>query len=74
MDKQEFLNAIYDLIAQNPISGAYGMSGDEHNHLTELVDYVDTERFEIVFRNKKGKEFSLVYRDNYAPSSTVAKE
>lgn len=74
MDTQEFMNAIYDLIAQNPIAGVYGMSGGEHDHLTDLVDHVDTERNAIVFINAKGREFELRLVDNYAPSSEVAKE
>ena len=53
------MNAIYDIIAQNPIKGAYGMSGGENDHLTKLVDHVDTERNTIVFKNDKGKKFEL---------------
>lgn len=74
MNTQDFMNAIYDLIAQNPIAGAYGMSGGEHDYLTELVDHVDTERNTIVFRNAKGKEFELKLIETYAPSEAVAKE
>lgn len=74
MNTQDFMNAIYDLIAQNPIAGVYGMSGGEHDYLTELVDHVDTERNTIVFRNAKGKEFELKLIETYAPSEAVAKE
>lgn len=73
MTDQEFLNAIYDLIAQNPIAGVYGMSGSEHNYLTDLVDHVDTENNAIVFINAKGKEFELRLVSTYAPSEEAAK-
>lgn len=73
MNTQDFMNAIYDLIAQNPVAGVYGMSGGEHDHLTDLVDHVDTERNAIVFINKQGKEFELRLVDNYAPSTEAAK-
>jgi hypothetical protein len=68
MNKQELMNAVYDLIAQNPIKGVYGMSGAENDHLTELVDHVDTERNAIVFRTKNGREFELQLVDTYAPA------
>lgn len=68
MTTQDFMNAVYDLIAQNPIAGAYGMSGGEHDHLTTLVDHVDTERNAIVFINADGKEFELRLVDTYAPA------
>lgn len=73
MNTQDFMNAIYDLIAQNPIAGVYGMSGGEHDHLTSLVDHVDTERNAIVFINEKGKEFELRLVDTYAPNEEAAK-
>lgn len=73
MNDQDFMNAIYDLIAQNPIAGAYGMSGREHDLLTDLVDHVDTERNAIVFRNAKGKEFELQLIATYAPSTESAR-
>lgn len=74
MNTQDFMNAIYDVIAQNPIAGVYGMTGSEHDYLTELVDHVDLERNTIVFRNAKGKEFELRLVDTYAPSTAVARE
>lgn len=69
MNTQDFMNAIYDLIAQNPVKGVYSMSGGEHDYLTELVDHVDTERNAIVFKNSKGKEFELVLVSTYSPTS-----
>jgi hypothetical protein len=63
MNNQEFMNAVYDLLAQNNISK------DEHNHITELIDYVDLDRNAIVFRTNKGKEFQLQLVDTYAPSN-----
>lgn len=75
MDDQAFLNAIYDLIAQNPIAGVYGMSGAEHDYLTDLVDHVDTERNVIRFVNpRNGRGFELQLVKTYAPSEAVAKE
>lgn len=68
MDTQDFMNAIYDLIAQNPIKGAYGLLDAEHDRLTELVDHVDTERNAIVFKNSDGKEFELQLVHTYAPA------
>lgn len=69
MNTQDLMNAIYDLIAQNPIKGVYGMSGGENDHLTELVDHVDTERNAIVFINpKNGREFELQLVQTYAPA------
>ena len=67
MDTQEFMNCIYDVIAQNPVAGVYRMSGGEHDHLTELVDHVDTERNAIVFINPKtGRHFELKLVDTFA--------
>lgn len=71
MKTQDFMNAIYDLIAQNPIAGAYGMGGEEHDHLTELIDHVDTEHNAIVFVNDKGKEFELRLVGTYAPLEAI---
>lgn len=71
MNTQDFLNSIYDLIAQNPIKGAYGLSGAEHDYLTGLVDHVDTERNAVVFINPKThKEFELRLVETYAPAPT----
>lgn len=72
MNTQDFMNAIYDLIAQNPIAGCYGMKGAEHDHLTTLVDHVDTDRNAIVFTNENGKEFELRLVETYAPVSITA--
>lgn len=68
METQDIMNAIYDLIAQNTIAGAYGMHGREHDYLTKLVDHVDTERNAIVFITPKGREFELQLVPTYAPS------
>ena len=51
METQDFMNIIYDILAQNPVAGAYGLRGDEHDAITELLDHVDTERNAIVFIN-----------------------
>lgn len=73
MNKQDFMNAVYDLIAQNPIKVVYGMSGGEHDHLTELVDHVDLDRCAIVFKNTKGKEFELQLVNTFAPSEQATR-
>jgi len=66
MNTQEFMNAIYDLIANNPVSQ------EDKQRLVGLVDHVDTERNAIVFINSKGLEFELRLVDNYAPSVEAA--
>jgi len=68
MNKQEVLNAIYDLIAQNPVDMV------TRDRLTALVDHVDTGQNTIVFRDEKGKEFELKLIETYATSEAVAKE
>ena len=68
MYTQELMNVIYDLLAQNEVTP------EDHNHITDLVDHVDTERNSIVFINAKGKEFELQLVDTYAPSTAVAQE
>ena len=67
MNTQNFMNTIYDLIAQNAVDGG------DMNHLTHLVDHVDTERNAIVFINDKGVEFELQLVNTYAPSSESMK-
>jgi len=66
MNTQDFMNAIYDLIAQNPVRRR------ERDDLIKLVDHVDTERNTIVFINSKGLEFELRLVDTYAPSVEAA--
>jgi len=68
MNKQEVLNATYDLIAQNPVDMV------TRDRLTALVDHVDTGQNTIVFRDEKGKEFELKLIETYATSEAVAKE
>jgi len=68
MNKQEVLNATYDLIAQNPVDMV------TRDRLTALVDHVDTGQNTIVFRDVRGKEFELKLIETYAPSEAVAKE
>jgi len=68
MNKQEVLNAIYDLIAQNPVDMV------TRDKLTALVDHVDTGQNAITFRDVRGKEFELKLIETYAPSEAVAKE
>ena len=64
MDKQEFMNDVYDVLAQNNISTL------AHNGITEKVDHVDTDRNAIVFKLENGKEFELQLVDTFAPASS----
>lgn len=69
MNTQDFMNGIYDILAQNPVEQW------ERDHLTELIDHVDTERNAIVFISPdNGREFELQLVHTFAPSSAVAKE
>lgn len=61
MTDQDILNMVYDLIAQNPINGAYGLNGREHELLTEQVDHVDLDSKQIVFNN--GMVLTLTLED-----------
>jgi len=74
MGTQDFMNCIYDILAQNPVAGVYGMSGREHDYITDLIDHVDTERNAIVFINAKGKEFELRLVETYAPNEELTGE
>lgn len=68
METQDFMNIIYDILAQNPVAGAYGLRGGEHDAITELIDHVDTERNTIGFINPKtGVHFELALVGTYAP-------
>ena len=73
MDNQTLLNIVYDVLAQNPVKGAYGYMGRELVMVTDLIDHVDTERETIVFKGKNGREVELRLVATYAPSSAVAK-
>lgn len=73
MNTQDFMNCIYDLLAQNPVSGAYGMSGREHDYITSLIDHVDTERNVIEFVNPEtGVAFELQLVGTYSPGGAAA--
>ena len=56
MNNQEFLNAVYDILAQNPVNA------DEKADILGLIDHVDTGRNSIVFINPKtGANFELQF-------------
>ena len=62
MNTQDFMNLVYDLIAQNEVSQ------QEKDEITEFVDHVDTDRNAIVFKTDSDYEFELQLVDTYAPS------
>lgn len=64
MNSKDLLNSVYDLIAQN------GVSQDERDDLTDLVDHVDLDRQTIVFKGRRGHEFELRLVGTYAPAPT----
>lgn len=68
MTTQELMNVLYDLIAQNPTEQW------ERDEVAKLIDHVDLDNNTINFINSKGKEFSLVLVDNYAPSTEAEHE
>ena len=62
MNDQTFMNAIYDILAQNPVNA------DEKADILELIDHVDTERNTIAFINpKSGVHFELQLVGTFAP-------
>ena len=62
MDTMDFMNCIYDILAQNSVSQA------ERDEITEVIDHVDTEQNTIVFRVEGGLEFELKLVDVFAPA------
>jgi hypothetical protein len=64
MTTYDFLNTVYDVLAQNEIDPRYQMSHDE---VIELVDHVDSDRKTICFKTATGKEFELQLVNTYAP-------
>ncbi len=68
-NEQEFLNGIYDLLAQNDTDD----SDIERDMLTELVDHVDTGRGYIQFKLDDGSEYQLRLVKSYAPAPKVHK-
>lgn len=65
MNDKALLNTIYDIIAQNDVEQS------EHDHITYLIDHVDSERKAIIFRLDNGREFELQLVDTYAPAPEV---
>ena len=53
MTTNEFLNTIYDVLANNFISN------NDRNIIIELIDYVDLDEKAIVFLNDNGTHFKL---------------
>ena len=65
MNKTDFLNTIYDLIANNPIDKAHEMSHDE---VVAMVDSVDLERESILFVDNDGVHHELQLVSTFAPA------
>lgn len=63
----DFLNTVYDILAQNSFDGL------DHDYITDMIEHVDLDRNTIVFRTDKGKEFELQLVETYAPSAAVAR-
>ena len=62
MNNYDFLNTVYDMLAQNNVTQS------ERNEITEVIDCVDTDRNAIVFKTSWGSEFELQLVDTYAPA------
>lgn len=63
MDNNNFLNSVYDILAQNHLQPL------EHDHITSLIDSVDLDRNAIIFKLKNNTEFELQLVNTYAPSN-----
>jgi hypothetical protein len=61
MDNQNFMNSVYDILAQNQLELL------EHDSITGLIDSVDLDRNAILFRTENGNEFELQLVHTYAP-------
>ena len=70
MTTYQFLDDVYDILAQNSEWATKTVRDD----ITNMIDHVDDDRGVIVFRDDKGREFELQLVKTYAPSSLVAKE
>lgn len=67
MNNYDFMNCIYDILAQNTVTK------QERDEVTEVLDHVDLERNAVIFKLDNGKEFELRLVDTYAPSTEVAR-
>jgi len=65
VNTQDFMNAIYDILAQNTDM----VTQEDRDDITDVIDHVDTELNALVFRLDNGREFMLRLVDTYAPSS-----
>ena len=73
-EEYNILNIAYDLIANNPIKGAYDMNGAEPTWIMDMVDNVDEETQTIHFSSPTtGKSYSLRLTRDYAPAKLPAK-
>lgn len=69
--KEEYniINIAYDLLASNPIAGAYEMKGGEQRYITDMIDRVDEEAQVIYLTSPAtGKGYRLQLVCDYAPA------
>lgn len=62
MNTQDFMNTVYDMLAQNEVDKT------DRQQVTDLIDHVDLQRNSIVFLNDDGKEFELKLNEIFAPA------
>lgn len=65
MNDYDFINTIYDILAQNEVTER------QRDDVTEVINHVDLDRNAIVFKLSNGKEFELQLVDTYAPAPEV---
>ena len=68
MNNYNFLNNIYDILAQNIDM----VSKHDTDAITEMIDCVDGERNVIIFKHEDGREFELQLVQTYAPRTIKA--
>jgi len=73
-EEYNILNIAYDLMANNPIKGAYGMSGAEPTWIMDLVDDVDEEAQAIHLSSPTtGIQYRLQLVADFAPAPEAGK-
>jgi hypothetical protein len=62
MKTQDFMNTVYDILAQNEVDA------DDRQQVWDRLDHVDLQRNSIVFLNDDGLEFELKLIEIFAPA------
>jgi bifunctional pyridoxal-dependent enzyme with beta-cystathionase and maltose regulon repressor activities len=70
MNDYQFLDDIYDILAQN----SDWVTDTMKDNITAMIDYVDADNGYIQFVNSKGVEFRLQLIKTYAPAPVSEKE